>query len=41
MKKSDREMKSGSANIRNKPYMRFMNVNSVKKAIISIELTSI
>ena len=37
----DSEMKSGSANIENRSDIRFMNVNSEKIVIISIELTSI
>ena len=41
MKKLDSEMKSGSVNIENKPYMRFVNVKSGKLVILSIELTFI
>lgn len=39
MKRLDSEMKSGSANIENRPYMWFMNVKSGKLVIFSIELS--
>ena len=39
MKRLDSEMKSGSANIENRPYMWFMNVKSGKLVVSSIELT--